>query len=365
MPRLARGEYLDPNEVQVFHAVQRCVRRAFLCGRDSVTGQSFEHRRQWIRERMEFLASVFGIDCCTYTVLSNHLHVVLRSRPDVVATWSDDDVARRWLKLFPKRRLEDGSPAEATDEELKLVTGSAERLAEVRRRLSDVSWWMRATAENIARRANREDQCSGRFWEGRFKAQVLLDEASLLACAAYVDLNPVRAALAKSPEDSEYTGAKDRIDDLKERDGGERQAGKPHVRTHAWERSRRRRKSGWLSPLEINEQSDPTGPDASSCGRRASLKGFLSMSLSKYLELLDWTGRQIRSDKRGAIPADLAPVLERLGLDLVGWCDLVKKFGKLFKRAAGSAESLSSEAARRGQRYLQAPGVSLLSASGD
>ena len=369
MPRQARGEYLDPNEVQVFHAVQRCVRRAFLCGEDVVTGKSFEHRRLWIRERMEFLASVFGIDCLTYTVLSNHLHVVLRSRPDVVATWSDDDVARRWLKLFPKRRLEDGSPDEATDEEVRMLTGNAERLAEVRRRLSDVSWWMRCTAENIARRANREDECSGRFWEGRFKAQLLLDEASLLACAAYVDLNPVRAALAKSLEESDYTGAKDRIDDLKER-GGEVSSlpgtgrAKPSRATHAWERSRRRRKSGWMSPLEINEKSDPTGPDASACGRRASLKGFLSMSLSKYLELLDWTGRQLRSGKRGTIPSELAPILERLGLDTAGWCDLVKKFGKLFKRAAGNAESLSSEAARRGQSYLQAPGVSLLSASG-
>jgi hypothetical protein len=94
------------------------------------------------------------------------------------------------------------------------------------------------------------------------------------------------------------------------------------------------------------------------------LKGFLSISLSKYLELLDWTGRQLRSGKRGTIPAELAPILERLGLDAAGWCDLVKKFGKLFKRAAGNAASLSSEAARRGQSYLQAPGVSLLSATG-
>jgi len=119
-----------------------------------------------------------------------------------------------------------------------------------------------------------------------------------------------------------------------------------------------------MSPLEINENSDPTGPDVSPGGRRASSKGFLSMSLSKYLELLDWTGRQLRSGKRGTIPPDLAPILERLGLDTTGWCDLVKKFGKLFKRAAGSAESLSSEAARRGQSYLQVPGASLLSASG-
>jgi hypothetical protein len=229
----------------------------------------------------------------------------------------------------------------------------------------------------LANQRRLVSQSWGRFWEGRYQAQLLLDEASLLACAAYVDLNPVRAAIAKSIETSEFTGAKDRIDDLKEGESGATvgssarggQTGKPDVRgkrnarTHAWERSRRRRKSDWMSPLEIAEKSDPASADASPCGRRASLKGFLSMPLTKYLELLDWTGRQLRSGKRGTIPAELSPILERLGLDAVGWCDLVQKFGKLFKRAAGAAESLSTEAARRGQRYLQAPVASLLTAS--
>jgi len=284
-----------------------------------------------------------------------------------VATWSDDEVARRWLRLFPRRRTKDGEPEEPTPEEIQGITGTAERLVELRRRLSDMSWWMRCVAENIARRANREDSCSGRFWEGRFKAQLLLDEASLLACAAYVDLNPVRAAMANTPEESEYTGAKDRIDDLRERGvrswKGGGQASRQTGSTHGWERSRRRKRSGWMSPLEINSKSDPVGADASSCGRRASLKGFLSMSLRKYLELLDWTGRQLRSGKRGAIPSELSPILERLGLDASGWCDLVQKFGKLFKRAAGSSEHLCAEAARRGQGYMHAPGASLLSAS--
>ena len=93
-----------PGKVRVVHAVQRCVRKAFLCGKDPLSGKSFEYRRMWIRQRLEFLASVFGIDCLTYTVLSNHLHLVLRSRPDVVAQWSDEKVARRWLRLFPQRQ---------------------------------------------------------------------------------------------------------------------------------------------------------------------------------------------------------------------------------------------------------------------
>ncbi len=172
--------------------------------------------------------------------------------------------------------------------------------------------------------------------------------------------------MAETPEESTFTGARERIVDLQESLKGRPERG-PSAKnipanhpTHRWERSRNRRCSGWLSPLEINERSDPVGPDASGCGRRASLKGFLSISLTRYLELLDWTGRQLRSGKRGAIPNHLAPILSRLGIDTDGWCDLVGKFGRLFKRAAGGADALSREADRRGQRWMQAPGMRLL-----
>ena len=360
MPRMARGEYLDPAEVQIVHAVQRCVRRAFLCGKDPLSGKSFEYRRAWIRQRLEFLASVFGIDCLTYTVLSNHLHLVLRSRPDVVAQWSDEEVARRWWRLFPQRREPDGSPVDPADHDLGMIVDNPARLEQIRGRLSDVSWWMRCTAENIARRANAEEGVTGRFWEGRFKAQLILDEASLLACAAYVDLNPVRASLAKTPEESQFTGAKDRIDDLRTR--GEDKRGSA---THGWERSRRRRMSGWMSPLEIKERVDEADADLETSGRRASQRGFLSLSLTRYLELLDWTGRQIRLGKRGAIPQHLGGILERIGLNSSTWCELVRRFGKVFKRAAGTAESMAAEATRRGQQYLQSPGAPLLAAAPD
>ena len=353
MPRLARGEYLNAGEVQIVHAVQRCVRRAFLCGDDPISGNSYEHRREWIRQLLEFLASVFAIDCLTYTVMSNHLHLVLRSRPDVVAEWSDDEVALRWWRLFPQRRNKNGDPEEPEDHELLAIKGDPERLVEIRRRLSDISWWMRCTAENIARRSNKEDQCTGRFWEGRYKAQLLLDEPSLLACAMYVDLNPIRAALAKTPESSDFTGAKDRIDDLKERKSNS-------DKTHDWERSNHRKHSGWLSPMEINAKLDPNGVDAEPSGRRASRKGFLSISLVQYLDLLDWTGRQLSQDKRGAIPGDLLQILCRMGINPDGWLTVVEKFGKLFKRAAGTTDSLETEAAHRGQSYMHAPGVKQL-----
>jgi REP element-mobilizing transposase RayT len=352
MARLARGETINPAKIQILHCIQRCVRRAFLCGKDPVTGQSFEHRRGWIRDRLQFLASIFGIDCLTYTILSNHAHIVLRSRPDVVASWSDKEVAQRWLRLHPKRRKKNGDPAEPSEPELNMIVNNPARLAELRLRLSDISCWMGRLAEYIARRSNAEDNCTGRFWQGRYRGDNLLDDAALLTCAMYVDLNPIRAAMAETPETSQFTGAKDRIDDLAARSD--------RSSDHDWQRAGAGQQSGWLSPIGIDEQKDELGPELDTTGRRASRKGFLSISLTDYLQLLDWTGRAIRADRRGSIPAHLAPILTRIGVNGEHWYELVTRFGKLFKRAAGSAENLAAEARRRGVRWLQGPGARLL-----
>jgi len=155
----------------------------WLCGQDPVTGKSYEHRKDWIRDRLEELAASFAVDVCGFSVMSNHFHAVLRTRPDVVDTWSDEEVARRWWRLFPKRRDDEGQPAEPEPHELRMLTADEDALAERRRRLANLSWFMRCLSEPIARRANREDSCRGRFWEGRYRCQKLLDEAAILACS--------------------------------------------------------------------------------------------------------------------------------------------------------------------------------------
>ena len=207
-------------------------------------------------------------------------------RPDVVRAWSDEQIARRWLHLFPKRRTTSGQPAEPNEIELNQILLDLQRLADLRVRLSDISSWMCCASENIARRANQEDQVTGHFWQGRFEAQPLLDEASLLAFAVYVDLNPIRAALAETPETSQFTGAKDRIDDLQ---AAQRSQGKSNqtnnnsehrkqkrlTRTRQWERRSLARKQSWMSPLQIDERTDKVGADRCSSVRRASNKGFL------------------------------------------------------------------------------------------
>ena len=175
MARTNRRDVLAEGEIQVVHCINRCVRRAYLCGQDPLTGTDYEHRRELIRQRLEFLAGTMGIEVLGYAVMSNHFHCVLRSRHDVVATWSDDDVALRWWMLCPTRRNSDGSPAEPTEFELNSIRNDTRGLKEKRVRLSSISWFMRFLSERIAREANKQDQCTGRFWEVSRDLFLLID----------------------------------------------------------------------------------------------------------------------------------------------------------------------------------------------
>jgi REP element-mobilizing transposase RayT len=316
-----------------------------LCGVDHYSGKSYEHRRQWIKDRLIFLAKFYGIDVLGYAIMGNHLHCILRNRPDIVATWSDEEVARRIWFLFPKRKQPDGMPCEPTEFELNALMASKKVIELYRSRLSDISWLMRQLAEYVAVKANKEDECTGRFWEGRFKSQPLLDEAAILACSAYVDLNPVRAEIAETPEESDYTSVQDRIESVKT---GAKTTGKSKPRTPKQKRSAAATApDGWLAPVYLNERQ-AAGPMVSRLGSRASDKGFLPIKLVDYLKLVDWTGRQIVKGKRGRIPDKCKPILDRLGLSREVWCDLVKDFGRLFGRVAGRPESLEESAESSG-----------------
>ena len=305
---IARSHVVNPGAEGVFHCISRCVRRAFLCGDDPYDGRSYEHRREWIRRRLQLLASVFGIEVCAYAVMSSHLHVVIRTRPDMVENWEDSEVVQRWNMLFAKRKSSGSPDANQTAAASAVAPG---RLLELRTRLSSVSWFMRCLNEDIARRANREDGVKGRFWEGRFKCQALLDESADLACMMYVDLNPIRAGLAQTPEASEFTSARERIE--------------------ARQASRGKSTGSWLCPIEQ----------------------ILPISTDEYLDLLDWTGRQVAYGKLGGIPDRLAPIMTRLEINDERWLSTVNNFGSLFHRAAGRLDSMAQAAKLAGLNWLR------------
>ncbi len=342
MARTARSDEFNPLEVSVVHCTNRCVRQAFLCGYDRATGRDYGHRKIWMEDRLEFLARWFAIDVLGYAILDNHFHVILRNRPDVVREWSDEKVARHWLMLCPCRKNKKRMPMTPKNDEIRALVCNQRRLLRIRERLSDVSWLMKMLNERIARLANEEEGITGRFWNGRFHMTRLCDTVSILACLVYVDLNVIRAALADTPEESRHTSAKRRIDRYR--------AGAPIA-------------EDWLSPLELDE-SLPPGSMLSRGGRRCSDKGVLPLTLQDYLMLLDWTGRQKRPDKAGAIPADLKPIITRLGLQPTAWIKVTMAFGSLFYRVAGSSQTLATEAQRKpGRHWYRAPGGHLLALS--
>jgi len=374
MGRVPRSEQFHSSEIGIVHAVQRCVRCAFLAGVDEKTGKDFSFRREWIRRRMEALASVFGIDVLTYAIMSNHVHLILRNRPDAVAVWSDQEVAIRWLRVFPGRRLEEHL-AEPTENDVNMLVNQPERLLVIRERLSDVSWFMRALSEPIARMANRQDECTGRFWEGRFKALRIVDEIGLLACSMYVDLNPVRAAMAATPDQSRHTSAYDRIQGHQGKliDSAAfdlvpistETAGKVIRETPVDElrrrhkakkhnpRGRKVRRDGWLSPLTLDSEVLSLEPQVHLDGMRASDKGFLHVNWEDYFALLRWTACQSIDGMSAKVPANLAGLLSSLGVDASMWRDLVWHFKKYFGRATcvGSPTAMAADAERFGKRW--------------
>ncbi|MES9851430.1 MAG: transposase [Candidatus Thiodiazotropha sp. L084R] len=293
-----------------YHCVSRCVRRAFLCGLDSFTGKSYEHRRQWIVGRMKQLTEIFAIDLCAYAVMSNHYHVILHVDGDSSSDWSEQEVIERWERLFSlpdlvKRYCSKQAITKAEREAVSTLT------VKWRSRLLDISWFMRCLNEPIARQANQEDGCTGRYWEGRFKSQALLDEKALAACMAYVDLNPVRAGMAKTPETSEFTSVAQRLAQIKQSSGNAKE--QPSQPPH-------------LFPFVGNPRTDmPNG---------------LPFRLTDYLQLVDWSGRAILENKRGFIANDLPPILERLEIDPKHWLYMTQHFESKFKGLVGATYSL-------------------------
>ncbi|MFO7858196.1 MAG: transposase [Ectothiorhodospiraceae bacterium] len=320
-----------------YHCVSRCVRRAFLCGWDRVTGRSYELRKQWVVDRIRRLGEVFCIDICAYAVMSDHHHVSVRLNPEEAEALSDDAVLTRWSELFDlpvyvERYRQGWTTGEAEAEAARA------QVATYRERLSDLSWFMRCLNEPVARWANAEDGVTGRSWEGRFKSQALLDEAALIMCMSYVDLNPVRAGMVATPEASDYTAIQARIRALHDAPDACAEEG-------AWDRD---------EPAQ-GEHATRAGPALIPFRglERRDVPDQLPFAFRDYLELIDWAGRAVRHDKRGAIAAEAPAILVRLGIDPDAYLDRVRHQRPGFVRAMGRAEKLRDAATELGQRFLK------------
>jgi REP-associated tyrosine transposase len=319
----ARKYQISLTDTPYYHCISRCVRRAFLCGKDIITGKSYEHRKQWVADKLSELENSFAIDVFAYAIMSNHTHTVLRINHSQSDNWTREEVIKRWTQLFSGGVLIQ-----------RYQTGECKTQAEVdkvyevieiwRERLTDISWFMRCLNESIARKANAEDKCTGRFWEGRFKSQALLDEQALLACMVYVDLNPIRAGIHSTLEESKYTSIAQRIDEF--------------------------------SKMAVNnqteqEQQSPSISLADFIGSSQSKQG-IPYTLHDYFELADWSGRAIRDDKKGYIPKAEPKILQKLGIDSSIWLETVDSFSHHFYGFVGPEDKLETICRQQHKKWL-------------
>lgn len=296
----ARQQLVSTDVTSYYHCVSRCVRRSFLCGKDIVTNRCYEHRREWIEQKIYALTHVYCIDICAYAIMSNHYHLVVNINQDKALKLTLHQVVERWSQIHKL-------PVLIQRWQNKQLTGQVEErrcieLIEVwRARLSSLSWFMKELNYDIACQANREDNCTGHFWESRFKSQALLDEKALVAAMAYVDLNPIRAGIANTPERSEFTSLKARIDALNN-----------NVVT-----------APCLHPFIGNPTNEP--------------REGIPFRLIDYLELVDWTARQYR-DGKASMSDKMPNILSRLSFNSRDWLRICTELEKSRASAIGTRQ---------------------------
>lgn len=312
---IPRSCLVDTPTTPYYHCIGRCVPRVFLSGHDRLSARCFEHRRDWVRNKLSELTNVFAIDVCAYAIMSNHYHLVLKLDTGQAQNWSLDDVLERWSALFIGPILIQRYRAGETLTHAE-VTRVVELTAIYRQRLCNLSWFMKCLNESIARQANAENQCTGHFWEGRFKPQALLDEQALISCMAYVDLNAIRAGIADTPEASDYTSIQQRIQQLTE-------------------------------PLD---QLIPKLMRFANC---LDHDDGLPATHQDYLEFVDWCGRAIHPHKKGKILDNIPSILTRLPIESDALLGYLSRKEQDFVQAMGTPQSICLAATQYGRQFFK------------
>lgn len=343
--RRNRTEIANPAENNRLHVTQRCVRQDFFLDDGLPLDGKYAKRRDAVLGKLKKLASAFAIDVERFCFMSSHMHLEVRTRPELVALMDDEEVARRWCVICPGfcealADFRNVTPDRPTLDDIKEIAKDKERIAELRTRLSSISYFMWSLNLYTAKLFNLMDGKKGHFWEDRYKVKVLLDDLSTLLCAFYIDLNPIRAEMSETPETSEYTSAYYQIE------SAEIQKEIPDIDPAQLPDS-------FLAPIQFSLKQ--TELSLSALPTRASDLGFLSVSSLEYLLALDIVGRFLRNGKRGAIPAELPPIFERLNLSWENAIELIDAYASLFKCFVGSKESLAKKADELGGHKLRCP----------
>lgn len=314
----ARKDLIDPSHPGTYHLITRCVRRERLLDRGE--------RKVWLCRGLANWLSHMGIDLLAYAVMGNHLHLVIRLRPDVVASWSEAEVARHALAILPVRSGPGLEPLRVTSAVLERYAGNARWVSQQRARLSSPSWLLRLVKQEIARRANAEDDCTGHFWESRFTSVVLLDLAATLACMVYVDLNPYRAHLVKDPTESWFTSIRHR-----------------HARTQGV------RSDGEAPDSDLGKRLVAM-PQCAPVDRWSGDLDDWSLSESDYVSLVRETAKVANRHGRAAVSHALS-LVQRIGIEPSSWATAMAQGGSMSGSVIGGPEARERWCKSAGQRW--------------
>ena len=278
---------------------------AHSCSRSTADRTRFD-RKEWIELRLQELADIFAVAVGGFSVMDNHLHVLVRLDPDLATGWSDEEVVRRWGRLFPPRdKSRKPLPVSKTWVEWRLK--DVQWVATARARLQSLSWFMKCLKEPLSRLANRQDNARGAFFEERFKSVAILDEESLLATCAVHRSQPGRGRHRRGSGSQPLHVHQTRVEHVKEQGRTDDLKAAEHGSLAGSKASAGLEESLWLCPIEDRHNVDSS--------REGMLEGF---ALGSYLLLVDFTGRLFR-DGKAVISAELTGILNRLGTTAETW----------------------------------------------
>jgi len=309
MRRLRRNT-ICLDECSCYHVITRCTRQLHLLADEDGGQDEGSQRKEFLLQQLKRLATFTAVGVAGFSLMDNHLHLLLKVDTDSARGWSDREVVRRWLGLHPPR---DGyrQRVEVEDAHIDAVLDdpAPERVASLRTKLTSISQFMKELKQEVTQKINRLDNTVGSLWAGRFKSHQVKDEAQLLTTLAYIDLNPFAAGVCDSPETARYTSLAVRLHGSGE---AALEANADNVdtdETSSTPPSTPAERRGWWMTLG-------GGRPGATRPHRAVLPGT-TLTLNRYLRLIDRVARLLRRGKR-ELSRDAMPILKRVAVSPAG-----------------------------------------------